>query len=179
MSIGFLSELRLEESFGELISTASCKAAYIHALIDTAQPALTWKSLTEKIDHSDLFPLLKDLPEDSAKEAGPVLYPIYPRASKQEREIYYWLLKEEQISPCLTWIISRYPIKELFTHLQSQLFARLPDGREALLRFYDPRILELTMLHVFDQNQRQQLAGPILQWWIWSEGHGRIRIKLS
>lgn len=41
----------------------------------------------------------------------------------------------------VSWLISAYPIESLADELRRRLDVRLPDGRTALLRFYDARIM--------------------------------------
>lgn len=163
----------LNASLNEL-QTLEHAGMRLFALIDAAQPALSWKVLQEKFDSSLLLPLFAHLREHDAQEFGPYLLTIDMRV-RQHSQNLLWLLEQERESPCLTWLVSNQPGAVIKEHLQSQLFTRLPTGEEVLLRYYDPRVLEQLLDNVLDQKQRRELAGPIAHWWFWSADNGRRR----
>ena len=54
-------------------------------------------------------------------------------------------------------------LTNLFNQLESQLYLRLPDKRNALLRFYDPRVLH-KLLDVFTPEQFKLFTLNINDW---------------
>jgi hypothetical protein len=57
--------------------------------------------------------------------------------------------------------------------MQANLKAQLPDGRQALLRIQDPRVLH-GLLAVLSAAQRQQFCGPVLEWHVLLDGQRHI-----
>ena len=91
--------------------------------------------------------------------AGPWLVDIM----KVDKEMQNSLLQLEQVYPSTTWLISMQSLTNLFNQLESQLYLRLPDKRNALLRFYDPRVLH-KLLDVFTPEQLKLLTLNINDW---------------
>lgn len=170
------AEQAIQTTLQEMEALAS-RGLLIYALLDAAQPALNWQALLKIFEPSALHPLFAGLPEDSAKEAGPLLWPIEWRALRSDP--LRWLLMQEQQSPCVTWLASPATPPQLIAHLQSRLFTHTTGGAEVMLRFYDPRVLDLLMNNVYDDAQRRELAGPIHQWWLWSTERGRQRLRFA
>lgn len=61
------------------------------------------------------------------------------------------------------WLASDASIEDLAHHIARYLVGPGADGRPAFWRFYDPRVLALT-LAVFDPSQRSTLLGPVTDW---------------
>jgi len=91
--------------------------------------------------------------------AGPWLIDIM----KADKEIHSTLLQLEQVYPSIIWLISMQSLTSLFNQLESQLYLRLPDKRNALLRFYDPRVLH-KLSDVFTPEQFKLLTLNINDW---------------
>jgi hypothetical protein len=70
----------------------------------------------------------------------------------------------------LCWLDSVAPAGDLLLHLRQQLDVALPDGRTALLRWYDPRVLA-TLADVLEPAQWAALCGPIRRWQVHLDGH--------
>jgi len=69
----------------------------------------------------------------------------------------------------VSWLISAYPFAALAEELARRLDARLPDGRTALLRFYDARLMgEITSL--FSLAQRAEFFVPAFDWLVQING---------
>ncbi|WP_050865405.1 DUF4123 domain-containing protein, partial [Burkholderia pseudomallei] len=76
-------------------------------------------------------------PDASLAEHGPWLidYALAPGPIRR-------VLAELAAGPVgMSWLISAYPFERLAAELREHLDVRLPDGRTALLRFYDARIM--------------------------------------
>jgi hypothetical protein len=68
------------------------------------------------------------------------------------------------------WLACDVDIDELALHVAQHLVGPGADGRPVFWRFYDPRVLALT-LAVFDPAQRVALLGPVTDWQFAWAGH--------
>ncbi|WP_316865107.1 DUF4123 domain-containing protein [Ralstonia mannitolilytica] len=84
------------------------------------------------------------------------------------------LARLEHEAPSVTWLISEADLHGLTQLLQSHLDARLPDGRIALLRFWDPRVL-VGLAKVLTAKQRESFFAHIHEWHLLHDGQ-RIHI---
>ncbi len=75
----------------------------------------------------------------------------------------------EHEAPAVSWLISQADLHGLAQLLQLQLDARLPDGRVALLRFWDPRVLG-SLVDVLSTRQRETLLAHIHEWHLLRDG---------
>lgn len=71
----------------------------------------------------------------------------------------------------VSWLISAYPSQDLAHELAGRLNARVPDGRTALLRFYDARLMG-EMASLFSFTQRIEFFVPTFDWFV--EIHGEL-----
>jgi hypothetical protein len=88
-----------------------------------------------------------------------------------------WLIDAEQVDPALvnalaelelsapavSWLISPQTLEGLAQLLQLNLDMELPDGRTALLRFWDPRVL-VTLAELLEPSQRATFFAHIYEW---------------
>ncbi|WP_193099637.1 DUF4123 domain-containing protein [Burkholderia sp. Z1] len=112
--------------------------------------------------------LFDNTSDASLADAGPWLVD-YERASGRIRQA----LATMASSPTgVSWLISAYPIESLADDLRSRLDVRLPDGRTALLRFYDARIMP-DMASLMEFTQRMQFFVPTFNWLV--EANGKLR----
>lgn len=84
------------------------------------------------------------------------------------------LVALERSAHAVTWVIALQDIQGLAQILRLHLDIALPDGRTALLRFWDPRVLA-DLAEILDPNQRQALFGNIYEWHLINQGK-RVRI---
>ncbi|TKC83815.1 DUF4123 domain-containing protein [Trinickia terrae] len=70
----------------------------------------------------------------------------------------------------VSWLISAYPIESLADELRRRLDVRLPDGRMALLRFYDARIMP-DMASLMEFTQRMRFFVTTYDWLVEVNGH--------
>lgn len=69
----------------------------------------------------------------------------------------------------VSWLVSAYPLPDLAHELAGRLNARMPDGRTALLRFYDARLMvEIASLLSFAQ--RIEFFVPTFDWLVQING---------
>ncbi|WP_197386887.1 DUF4123 domain-containing protein [Ralstonia pseudosolanacearum] len=84
------------------------------------------------------------------------------------------LARLEREAPSVTWLISEADQHGLAQLLQLQLDARLPDGRIALVRFWDPRVLAELVI-VLNPGQRETFFAHIHEWHLLRNGE-RVHI---
>ncbi len=69
----------------------------------------------------------------------------------------------------VSWLVSAYSFGALASELCERLNVRLPDGRVALLRFYDARVMP-HMASLFELTQRVQFFSPTYNWLVETNG---------
>ncbi|KVZ06444.1 DUF4123 domain-containing protein [Burkholderia ubonensis] len=112
--------------------------------------------------------LFDGTPDASLADAGPWLID-YERAAAAIRQTLSIMASG---STGVSWLISAYPIESLADELRNRLDVRLPDGRTALLRFYDARIMaDMALLMEF--TQRMQFFVPTFNWLV--EVNGKLK----
>lgn len=112
-----------------------------------------------------LFPLFAGTPDAALAHAGPWLVDV----ARVEDALVDELAALESELPSLSWLIAPQDLTGLAQLLQLRLDVRLPDGRCALLRFWDPRVL-VTLAQTLDGGQRVELFGHIHEWHLLHEG---------
>ncbi|MBT0962604.1 DUF4123 domain-containing protein [Denitromonas iodatirespirans] len=114
---------------------------------------------------SGLFSLFADTADATLAHAGPWLIDV---ASVDEAFIAE-LATLEREAPAVSWLIAPQDLDGLGQLLQLHLDMQLPDGRSALLRFWDPRVL-VTLAQTLDPAQRETFFGHIHEWHLLHEG---------
>lgn len=69
----------------------------------------------------------------------------------------------------VSWLIAPQSIEGLGQLLQLNLDTKMPDGRTALLRFWDPRVLA-SLAEVLSTEQRQTFFGHVHEWHLLYKG---------
>jgi hypothetical protein len=75
----------------------------------------------------------------------------------------------EQDAPAVTWLITPQTLEGLAQLLQLNLDATLPDGRSALLRFWDPRVL-VSLAELLEPSQSEAFFGHVHEWHLLHQG---------
>ena len=129
----------------------------LYALVDGFQYE---KHTGQRIQHIPGInrPLMHGTEDQPLAHAGPWLFNIIDSA-----EQFHALQELEQALPSVSWLITSVDLEGLSQLLQLKLEAELPDGRKALLRFYDPRVLG-NLYHTLDAGQRAQFFDLIDEW---------------
>jgi hypothetical protein len=121
-----------------------------------------------------LFPLFTGTPDAAHAHAGPWLVDC-----EQIEQVAPALMAEltqlEQKAPAIIWLITPSKLEDLAALLQPKLNIRLPDGRAALLRFWDPRV-SAGLAQRLDAAQRKEFFGDVDEWHWLREGQ-RVCIK--
>ena len=151
----------MAERLAQLHQTMS--ALRLYALVDGAQyRARVGEPLAAEEGFYSLFAGTADAP---LAHAGPWLVD----AAQASDALIDALAELEQVSPAVTWLIAPQDLEGLAQLLQLQLDVELPDGRTALLRFWDPRVL-VTLAEVLDSVQRDAFFAHIHEWHLLHKG---------
>lgn len=134
------------------------------------RPELRWYALLDGYQHERCTgtrlvsapginqALFDGTPEASLADAGPWLHDLVADAPQADA----WA-RLERATPCVSWLITAMDLQGLAQVLQLKLHAELPDGRAALLRFYDPRVLA-NLAATLDGEQRSRFFDLIEEW---------------
>jgi len=79
------------------------------------------------------------------------------------------LAKLELETAAVSWLIAPQSLEGLGQLLQLNLNTKMPDGRTALLRFWDPRVL-VSLAEVLSTDQRQFFFGHVHEWHLQHKG---------
>ena len=138
-------------------------ALRLYALVDGAQYAThRGQPLAIGSGHCALFDGTPDAP---LAHAGPWLLD----AERIGQTLVQDLMRLEQAAPAVTWLMAFADLRGLAQVLRIHLDVRLPDGRNALLRFWDPRVLA-TLAQTLDSVQREAFFSHIHEWHLLLEG---------
>ena len=125
----------------------------------------------ERLDHRHGFAsLFHGTPDAALAHAGPWLVDAEAAGDAVTAD----LARLERELPSVTWLISEADLYGLTQVLQRQLDARLPDGRIALVRFWDPRVLA-GLATVLTPKQRETFFAHIYEWHLLHNGE-RVHI---
>ena len=93
-------------------------------------------------------------------------------ADMRETVTGYWLdeIETERPPVVCAWIDSDADVDTLAEHIARYLVGPGTNGQSVFWRYYDPRVLSLT-LAIFDAAQRHALLGPIKNWQFAWAGH--------
>jgi aromatic ring-cleaving dioxygenase len=109
--------------------------------------------------------LFDDTPDASLADAGPWLID-YEIAHPQ---MHASLAKHTAGAIGVSWLVSAYSFAALAGELRERLDVRLPDGRVALLRFYDARVMP-DIAKLFKLTQRVQFFSSTYDWLVETNG---------
>ena len=104
--------------------------------------------------------------DEALAHAGPWLVDL----AKADRSIVATVTRLEQTHPSVMWLLSQLDIESLAMVLQLKLNSKLPDGRTALIRFWDPRVL-VGLFNALDLQSRREYFSHV------DERHGQIEGK--
>jgi hypothetical protein len=130
----------------------------LYALIDALLYAATPDA--SALERSTATVALFDgTPDASLADAGPWLIdfeqaPIATRSA---------LLRLAAGTAGVSWLVSAYPFLSLAMDLRERLDVKMPDGRTALLRFYDARIIS-DIASMLSLSQRAEFFVPTFDW---------------
>ncbi|ENZ77794.1 MULTISPECIES: DUF4123 domain-containing protein [Pseudomonadota] len=135
----------------------------LYALVDGIQyEESRGERLGDRPGHASLF---RGTPDGPLAHAGPWLVDV----EEVGDAVLHDLARLEQEAPAVTWLIAEADLAGLAQLLQLHLDVRLPDGRIALLRFWDPRVLA-SLVNVLDARQRDAFFAHIHEWHLLRDG---------
>lgn len=111
------------------------------------------------------YSLFNGTDDAALSNAGPWLLDAESAPAPLLRE----LGRLERVAPAVTWLISPLTPEGLGQLLQLRLDVQLPDGRKALLRFWDPRVL-LNLIELLSADQREEFFVHIHEWHLLQDG---------
>ena len=103
--------------------------------------------------------LFDGTPDASLADAGPWLIDFAEAPGSVRQSLFTMGAGSDGVS----WLISAYPFPALVEELAERLNARMPDGRTALLRFYDARLMA-QIASLFSFTQRIEFFVPTFDW---------------
>lgn len=145
----------LVESLPELNSYALVDVGQIPEMRDTYLDRM-------EIPHAKLFAGTK---EHKIAKYGPMLIPLDSKAHSSQLPVSQ-LLHGMQYGWTVSWLTSPLGLDELARHLAGHFNGVFDDGREVLIRYYDPRNLA-PFLESIDADTNAALLGPISTWTYW------------
>lgn len=110
-------------------------------------------------------PLFAGTPDEPLNHAGPWLVDTETVGQEQVDDLAHL----EFEAPAVTWLIAPQNLEGLAQLMQLHLDTRLPDGRTALLRFWDPRVLA-SLTQLLDEAQRVEFFAHIEEWHLLHNG---------
>lgn len=136
----------------------------LYTLVD----GLEYERLYQKeiIQDKNMLPLFIRPSNKEVAFAGPWIINI----TQTDKSIQNSLFQLEQTYPAVSWLISTLRFEHLFNQLENQLHLQLPDKRNALLRYYDPRVLN-KLLHVLNPDQFKLFTLNIDEWIYYHNNH--------
>ncbi|MFX1733924.1 DUF4123 domain-containing protein [Paraburkholderia sp. A1RI_3L] len=109
--------------------------------------------------------LFDGTPDASLADAGPWLI-NFAEASHGVRQRLFSMGREAE---GVSWLISAYPFLGLADELRERLNVRMPDGRTALLRFYDARLVA-DIADLLSFSQRAEFFVSTFDWLVQING---------
>jgi hypothetical protein len=132
-------------------------ALRLYALVDGAQYQTCRGEPLEP--HTGLYPLFSGTPDAALAHAGPWLVDV----DQLEEAFTATLARLEKQAPAVTWLIAVQDLQGLGQLLQLNIDMQLPDGRVAMLRFWDPRVL-VSLAEVLGPEQSAAFFAHIHEW---------------
>jgi hypothetical protein len=109
--------------------------------------------------------LFDGTPDAALAHAGPWLVD----AELAKASLVATLGQLEQDDHAVTWLIAPQNLEGLTQLLQLRLNTHLPDGRTALVRFWDPRVL-VNLVEIMTAGQRAEFFAHIHEWHLLLDG---------
>ncbi|MFV8593067.1 DUF4123 domain-containing protein [Ralstonia pseudosolanacearum] len=172
---------RQRQLYGHAGLTMVFEVAERVAQLRTLNPALRLYGLVdglqyethrgERLDYRQGFAsLFHGTPDGALAHAGPWLVDVEAVGDGVTAD----MARLEREAPSVTWLMSETDLHGLAQLLRLKLDARLPDGRIALVRFWDPRVLA-ELVNVLTPEQRETFFAHIHEWHLLRNGE-RVHI---
>ncbi|WP_186050673.1 DUF4123 domain-containing protein [Burkholderia gladioli] len=109
--------------------------------------------------------LLDATPDASLADAGPWMFDCERIDSDTQAALARLARSEYGVS----WIVSAYQVRQLASELRQRLDATLPDGRHAMLRYYDARVMRY-LAPALGSSEGTMFFSPTFDWLIEIDG---------
>jgi hypothetical protein len=140
---------------------------HLYALIDgVLDSSLLGQAERSGAAWRSLYP--ETMLESRTPSMGPLLVALTPGNDGHDAFMRL-LLARTQTQDLVIWVASRQPLAALAAHWQAYAEVILPDGRRALLRHYDPSILQI-VVPMFDAKQRADFLAGAREYRYWRAG---------
>jgi len=103
--------------------------------------------------------LFQGTEDEGLAHAGPWLIDL----AQEAPEALSTISDMEQAKPSVVWLFARSPLETLALALQQRLNSRLPSGKIALIRFWDPRTLK-ALFNALDVPTRRSYFSDADEW---------------
>lgn len=135
----------------------------LYALVDGAQYET---KRDERITHRPgFYSLFEGTPDAPLAHAGPWLVDT----ESVDEAFVTDLAQLELETGIVSWLIAPQSLEGLGQLLQLNLDTKMPDGRTALLRFWDPRVLA-SLAEILSTEQRETFFGHVHEWHLLYKG---------
>lgn len=143
-----------------------------YALVDAAQvPELRSAAfLARPFHHVSLFSLTQ---ENGIARYGPLLIPVDAGPGS---DVVRRVVRAMRHGWTVSWLSSPLAMDDLADHLAGHLNGELADGKDVLVRYYDPRLLAAFIAHL-DEQTKTALLGPVCQWAWWDRHLSLVTVK--
>ncbi|SPA12454.1 conserved hypothetical protein [Cupriavidus taiwanensis] len=143
---------------------AHLQTLHLYALVDGAQYQQHREQQLEHVPGA-VIALFSGTADAALEHAGPWLVD----AAQVTEAVLQDLISLEMTAPAVTWLFAEADLTGLAQLLQLRLDIKLPDGRTALVRFWDPRVLA-ALFQLMAGDQRAEFFGHIHEWHFLDQG---------
>lgn len=100
----------------------------------------------------------------AARQVAPLLFALGDLGEPRWQQLLYWLAEHGSYTGSLLFLCSELPAATLQARLAHRVDARLHDGEDVVLRYFDARVFE-ALLQVLTPAQRAAWLSPAQHWW--------------
>jgi len=163
----------LRDWFGT-IQRKSGESLHLYALVDGVldEPVLQ-KIIQYEVSWRNLYP--PTMLESHTPEAAPYLVDL-TAGEREHAAVMRLLLRRGQDKDLVAWVASRQRLRDLAAHFHPYAEIVMPERRRALLRYYDPSIMDI-LLRVFSDEQREHFLSAFYECRYWQDGWSAIAGK--
>jgi hypothetical protein len=134
----------------------------MYCLADHAgMPGLHQQLVRRELQWASLF---QGTTEEAALSVAPLIFELPTKNYDNNRSFLRWLTEHGTYTSSMLLLSSPSDLETLRCQLTRRLHARITDGMDVLLRYFDPRVFE-SLLSVLDVQQASAFLSPADCWW--------------
>ena len=134
----------------------------MYCLADHAgMPGLHLELLRRGLPWASLF---EGTTEQGALSAAPLLFALPSPDGEGKERFLRWLAEHGTYTSSMLLLSSPAGLDALRSQLARRLHARITEGMDVLLRYFDPRVFE-SLVSVLDEQQSRTFLSPADCWW--------------